>query len=43
MVKGTHTLEAGMPVAFDVLCNELRGLGMNISMEKLHAEEASLL
>ncbi len=43
MVKGTHTLEAGMPVAFDVLCNELRGLGMNISMEKVHSEEASLL
>jgi DNA-directed RNA polymerase subunit beta len=24
MVKGTNTLEAGMPVAFDVLCNEIR-------------------
>ncbi|RMH26228.1 MAG: DNA-directed RNA polymerase subunit beta [Planctomycetota bacterium] len=43
MVKGVNTLEAGMPVAFDVLCNELRGLGMNISMEKKHLEGGSLL
>ncbi len=34
MVKGTHTLEAGTPVSFDVLCNELRGLGLNIQLEK---------
>ncbi len=34
MVKGTNTLEAGMPVAFDVLCNEVKGLGLNITMEK---------
>ena len=27
MVKGTNTLEAGTPVSFDVLCNEIRGLG----------------
>jgi DNA-directed RNA polymerase subunit beta len=27
MVKGTNTLEAGMPVVFDVLCYEIRGLG----------------
>ncbi len=43
MVKGTNTLEAGMPVAFDVLCNELKGLGMNITLEKAEAESASLL
>ncbi|HVZ93165.1 MAG TPA: DNA-directed RNA polymerase subunit beta [Phycisphaerales bacterium] len=43
MVKGTNTLEAGMPVAFDVLCNELKGLGMNITLEKTEAEAASLL
>ncbi|MEZ6210139.1 MAG: DNA-directed RNA polymerase subunit beta [Phycisphaerales bacterium] len=43
MVKGTHTLEAGMPVAFDVLCNELRGLGMNVTMEKAQTEGGSLL
>ncbi len=43
MVKGSNTLEAGMPVAFDVLCNEIRGLGMNITLEKQHAEGESLL
>jgi DNA-directed RNA polymerase subunit beta len=43
MVKGANTLEAGMPVAFDVLCNELRGLGMNISLEKKRLEGGSLL
>ena len=26
MVKGKNTLEAGTPVSFDVLCNEIRGL-----------------
>ncbi len=34
MVKGENTLEAGTPVSFDVLCNEIRGLGMNIQLEK---------
>ena len=34
MVKGQNTLEAGTPVSFDVLCNELRGLGLNIQLEK---------
>ena len=34
MVKGENSLEAGTPVSFDVLCNEIRGLGMNIQMEK---------
>ena len=34
MVKGTNTLEAGMPVVFDVLCHEIRGLGMNIELGK---------
>jgi DNA-directed RNA polymerase subunit beta len=34
MVKGVNTLEAGTPVSFDVLCNEIRGLGMNITLEK---------
>jgi DNA-directed RNA polymerase subunit beta len=34
MVKGTNTLDAGTPVSFDVLCNELRGLGLNIQLEK---------
>ncbi len=34
MVKGTNVLEAGTPISFDVLCNEIRGLGMNIQLEK---------
>ncbi|MFH0982116.1 MAG: DNA-directed RNA polymerase subunit beta [Planctomycetota bacterium] len=34
MVKGNNTLEAGTPVSFDVLCHEIRGLGMNIQLEK---------
>jgi len=38
MVKGTNTLEAGMPVAFDVLCNEVKGLGLNITLEKSEIE-----
>jgi DNA-directed RNA polymerase subunit beta len=43
MVKGVNKLEAGMPVAFDVLCNELKGLGMNITLEKKKLEGGSLL
>ncbi len=43
MVKGQNKLEAGMPVAFDVLCNELKGLGLNISLEKKKTEGGSLL
>jgi DNA-directed RNA polymerase subunit beta len=43
MVKGTNTLEAGMPVVFDVLCHEIRGLGMNITLEKQQLEGGTLL
>ena len=43
MVKGVNTLEAGMPVVFDVLCHEIRGLGMNITLEKQQLESGSLL
>jgi DNA-directed RNA polymerase subunit beta len=43
MVKGTNTLEAGMPVVFDVLCYEIRGLGLNIALEKQQLEGSSLL
>ncbi len=43
MVKGTNTLEAGMPVVFDVLCHEIRGLGMNITLEKEQLEGGTLL
>ncbi len=34
MVKGQNTLEAGTPLSFDVLCHEIRGLGLNIQLEK---------
>jgi DNA-directed RNA polymerase subunit beta len=34
MVKGRNTLEAGTPLSFDVLCNEIRGLCLNIQLEK---------
>ena len=34
MVKGKNTREAGTPVSFDVLCNEIRGLCLNIQLEK---------
>jgi DNA-directed RNA polymerase subunit beta len=39
MVKGENTLEAGTPVSFDVLCNEIKGLCLNI---ELHRTEAAL-
>ena len=34
MVKGENTLQAGTPASFDVLTNEIRGLGLNMSLEK---------
>jgi DNA-directed RNA polymerase subunit beta len=34
MVKGENILEAGTPVSFDVLTKEIRGLGLNIQLEK---------
>jgi len=34
MVKGQNSLEAGTPLSFDVLCNEIRGLALNIQLEK---------
>jgi DNA-directed RNA polymerase subunit beta len=34
MVKGENLLEAGTPVSFDVLCNEIKGLALNIELEK---------
>ena len=36
MVKGENTLEAGTPASFDVLTNEIRGLALNMSLEKTH-------
>ena len=34
MVKGENTLEAGTPASFDVLTNEIRGLGLYMQLEK---------
>jgi len=34
MVKGTNVLEAGIPVAFEVLSNEIRGLALNLRLQK---------
>jgi DNA-directed RNA polymerase subunit beta len=34
MVKGENTLEAGTPASFEVLTNEIRGLGLNMQLEK---------
>ncbi len=34
MVKGVNLLEAGTPVSFEVLCNEIRGLALNVQLEK---------
>ncbi len=42
MVKGTNTLQAGMPVVFHVLCQEIKGLGMNIQVEKKEGGEPAL-
>ncbi len=42
MVKGTNTLEAGTPLSFDVLCNEIRGLGLNIQLEKKRLGKVAL-
>jgi len=33
MVKGKNILESGTPVSFEVLMNEIRGLGLNIKLE----------
>jgi DNA-directed RNA polymerase subunit beta len=42
MVKGQNILEAGTPLSFDVLCNEIRGLGLNIQLEKKRLGGAGL-
>ena len=34
MVKGTNILEASTPVSFEVLINEIRGLGMKLEMQR---------
>ena len=42
IVKGQNTLEAGTPLSFDVLCNEVRGLGLNIQLEKKRLGSSAL-
>ena len=42
MVKGVNRLEAGTPLSFDVLCNEIRGLGLNIQLEKKRLGSSAL-
>ena len=42
MVKGENTLEAGTPASFDVLTNEIRGLGLNMQLEKRHRVTATV-
>ncbi|MBK9388500.1 MAG: DNA-directed RNA polymerase subunit beta [Planctomycetes bacterium] len=34
MVKGTNILEPGTPVSFEVLTNEIKGLALNMELEK---------
>jgi DNA-directed RNA polymerase subunit beta len=34
MVKGENTVDPGIPVSFDVLCNEIRGIGLNFRIER---------
>jgi DNA-directed RNA polymerase subunit beta len=34
MVKGQNILEPGTPVSFEVLCNEIKGLALNIELHK---------
>jgi DNA-directed RNA polymerase subunit beta len=34
MVKGENTLEPGTPVSFDVLTHEIKGLGLNLELQK---------
>jgi len=38
MVKGLNILEPGTPVSFEVLTNEIRGLGLNMQLHKKVSE-----
>src|SRR5204862_5394894 len=42
MVKNENILEPGTPVSFGVLCNEIKGLGLNIELHKRGAAESVL-
>ena len=34
MIPMRPNLEPGTPVSFEVLCNEIKGLGLNIELQK---------
>jgi len=34
LVKGDHTIDAGMPESFNVLVKEIRSLGIDIDLER---------
>ncbi len=42
MVKNENILEPGTPVSFGVLCNEIKGLGLNIELHKRGSTEAAV-
>ncbi|MDZ7814920.1 MAG: DNA-directed RNA polymerase subunit beta [Planctomycetota bacterium] len=42
IVKGDYTYEPHIPVSFEVLCNEIRGLGLNIKLEKDFPEQSEV-
>jgi DNA-directed RNA polymerase subunit beta len=42
MVKNENILEPGTPVSFGVLCNEIKGLALNIELHKRSSAEAVL-
>jgi DNA-directed RNA polymerase subunit beta len=42
MVKNENILDPGTPVSFGVLCNEIKGLGLNIELHKRGAAETVL-
>ncbi len=42
MVKNENILEPGTPVSFGVLCNEIKGLGLNIELHKRGSAEEVL-
>ena len=42
MVKNENILEPGTPVSFGVLCNEIKGLGLNIELHKRGTPEEIL-
>jgi DNA-directed RNA polymerase subunit beta len=41
MVKGENTLQPGTPVSFDVLCHEIKGLGLCLELHKKHHRATS--